>query len=139
MNKFCFGAIYNGRLWEKELCVSAQHKIAIYTAAVPEPIQIFTRLPCVHIKLLFTRQPFKSQIGYIHCCRVYTKIIIYMATVQEPNPLYTLLPGVWIKLLFTRQPFKSQFKIESRLLGSHIQCLITEPNRNGRFDDSQDN
>ena len=23
MNKFCFGAIYNGRLWEKELCVSA--------------------------------------------------------------------------------------------------------------------
>ena len=23
MNKFCFRAIYNGRLWEKELCVSA--------------------------------------------------------------------------------------------------------------------
>ena len=23
MNKFCFGAIYNGRLWEKELGVSA--------------------------------------------------------------------------------------------------------------------
>ena len=23
MNKFCFGAIYNGRLWEKELRVSA--------------------------------------------------------------------------------------------------------------------
>ena len=24
MNKFCFGAIYNGRLWEKELGVSAR-------------------------------------------------------------------------------------------------------------------
>ena len=52
--------------------VGCQHKIAIYKAAVPEPIQIYTRLPCVHIKSLFTRQPFKSQIGYIHCCRVYT-------------------------------------------------------------------
>ena len=50
-----------------------QHKIAIYTAAFPEPFQLYTRLPCVHIKSLFTRQPFKSQIGYIHCCRVYTK------------------------------------------------------------------
>ena len=49
-----------------------QHKIAIYTAAVPKSIQIYTRLPCVHIKSLFTRQQFKSQIGYIHCCRVYT-------------------------------------------------------------------
>ena len=29
MNKFCFGAIYNGRLWEKELCVSAQYAFAI--------------------------------------------------------------------------------------------------------------
>ena len=26
VNKFCFGAIYNGRLWEKELGVSAQYK-----------------------------------------------------------------------------------------------------------------
>ena len=78
-----------------------QHKIAIYTAPIPEPIQIYTRLPCVHIKSLFTRQP---QIGYIHCCRVYTKnrylhgsqlaiyitagrihkIVIYIAAVQEP-------------------------------------------------------
>ena len=50
-----------------------QHKIAIYTAAFREPFQLYTRLPCVHIKSLFTRQPFKSQIGYIHCSRVYTK------------------------------------------------------------------
>ena len=49
-----------------------QHKIAIYTAAVLDPIQIYTRLPCVHIKMLFTRQPSKSQV-YIHCCRMYTK------------------------------------------------------------------
>ena len=26
MNKFCFGAIYNGCLWEKELGVSANHQ-----------------------------------------------------------------------------------------------------------------
>ena len=113
--------------------VGCQHKIAIYTAAVPKPSQVYmyTRLPCVHIKSilhgshlraksaiyiaagciqksLFTRQPFKSQIGYIHCCRVYTKdrylhgsrsraksaiyiaarcihkIVIYTAAVQEP-------------------------------------------------------
>ena len=25
-----------------------QHKIAIYTAAVPEPIQIYTRQPCIY-------------------------------------------------------------------------------------------
>ena len=61
-----------------------QHKISLYTAAIPEPIQIYIRLPYVHIKMLFTRQPFKSSIGYIHCCRVYTKIV------------------------FTRQSFKSQ-------------------------------
>ena len=72
-----------------------QHKNAIYTAAVPDPIQIYTRLPCVHIKSLFIRQPFKSQFGYIHCCRVSTKIVIYTAAVQEPNRLYTLLPGVY--------------------------------------------
>ena len=35
-----------------------QHKIAIYTAAVPKPILICTRLPWVHIKSLFTRQSF---------------------------------------------------------------------------------
>ena len=29
MNKFCFGAIYNGRLWEKELRVSAHVSKAI--------------------------------------------------------------------------------------------------------------
>ena len=66
-----------------------QHKIAIFTAAVPKPIQIYTRLPCVHIQWLFTRQPFKSQIDHIHFCRVYTKIVIYTAAVQEPNRLYT--------------------------------------------------
>ena len=44
------------------------HKIAIYTAAIQEP----TLLPGVYKKSLFTRQPLKSQIGYIHCCRVYT-------------------------------------------------------------------
>ena len=100
-----------------------QHKIAIHTAAaIPEPIQIYTRLPCVNIKSLFTRQP---QIGYIHCCRVYKKIVIYTAAVQEPNWLYTLLPGVYIKLLFTQQALKSKFKINSGLLGVHMQCLFT--------------
>ena len=105
---------------------ACRQKIAIYTTAVSKPSQIYTRLPCVHIKSFNTRQPFNSQIGYIHCGRVYTKIVIYTAAIQEPNRLYTLLPGVYIKLLFARQPFKSQFKINSRLLGFHMQCLITK-------------
>ena len=118
MNKFCFGAIYNGRLWEKALRVSAQHIIAIYTAAVPEQIQAIYAAAFVHIKSLFARQPFKSLIGYLHCCREYTKncnlhgsrsraksaiyiaagcmhkTVIYTAAIQEPTRLYTLLPGV---------------------------------------------
>ena len=70
-------------------------KIVIYTAAVQEPNRLYTLLPGVYIKSLFTRQPFKSQLGYIHCCRVYIhEIVIYTAAVQEPNRLYTLLPGV---------------------------------------------
>ena len=93
-----------------------QHKIAIYTAAVPERIQIYTLLRSVHIKSLFTRQLLKSQIGYIYCCRVYKnrhllgsrsransaiyiaarcthKTVICTAAIQEPNRLYTLLPA----------------------------------------------
>ena len=49
------------------------HKIAIYTAAIQEPNRLYTLLPGVYKKSLFTRQPFKSQIGHIHCCRMYTK------------------------------------------------------------------
>ena len=30
MNKFCFEGIYNGRLWEKYLRVSAQYEMYIY-------------------------------------------------------------------------------------------------------------
>ena len=47
-----------------------QHKIVIYTAAVKELNRLYTRLPGVSIKLLFSRQPFKRQIGYIHGYRV---------------------------------------------------------------------
>ena len=73
------------------------HKIAIYTAAVQEPNRLYTLLPGIYIQLLFTRQPFKSQIGYIHCCQVYIhvhKIVIYTAAIQEPNRLYALLQCV---------------------------------------------
>ena len=88
-----------------------RHKIAIYMAAVPGPIQIYARLLCVHIKSLFTRQPFRAIAAiYIAAGRAH-KIVIYTAAVQEPNRLYTLLPGVYLKLLFTWQLFKSQFKI----------------------------
>ena len=48
------------------------HKIAIYMAAIQEPNQLNTLLPGVYKNSLFTRQPLKSQMGYIHCCRVYT-------------------------------------------------------------------
>ena len=51
--------------------------------------RLCTRLPCVHIKSLFTRQPFRSQIGYnIHCRRVYTKIVIYSAAVLESGCIH---------------------------------------------------
>ena len=33
------------------------------------PNRLYTLLPGVYIKLLFARQLFKSQTGYIHCCR----------------------------------------------------------------------
>ena len=48
--------------------VGCQHKI--YTAAVPERIQIYTAAMCPHI------------------------IAIYTAAIQEQNRLYILLPGV---------------------------------------------
>ena len=40
MNKFCFGAIYNGRLWEKELRVSALIHVASRIYVVLEPGQL---------------------------------------------------------------------------------------------------
>ena len=50
------------------------HKIAIYTAAVPEPIQIYTRQPCIY--------PLPHEVA------------IYTAVIQDSSWLYTLLPGV---------------------------------------------
>ena len=41
-------------------------KIVIYTAAVQEPNRLHTLLSGVYINLLFTRQPFKSKLGFIH-------------------------------------------------------------------------
>ena len=101
-----------------------QHKIAIYTAAVPEPIQIYTRLPCVHIKSLFTRHPFKTQIGYIHCSRVYPKNCYLHGSRSRVKSAIYIAAGCIQKSLFTRQPFKIQFKI-SGLLGVHILYLFT--------------
>ena len=74
-----------------------QHKIAIYTAAVPEPIQIYTRQPCIY--------PLPHEVA------------IYTAAIQEPGRLYTLLPGAYKKSLFTRQPFKSQIGCYTLLPG----------------------
>ena len=78
------------------------HKIFSYTAVIQEPNWLYTLLPCVYIKLLFTRQPFKSQIAagciqksffigshssaksaiYIAAGCI-QKIVIYMAAVRE--------------------------------------------------------
>ena len=71
----------------KWLIAGCQHKIAINTAAVPEPIQIYTRQPCIF--------PLPHEVA------------IYTAVIQEPGRLYTFLPGAYKKSLFTRQPFKS--------------------------------
>ena len=110
---------------------------------------IYIAAGCIQ-KSLFTRQPFKSQIGYIHCCRVYTKIVIYTARIQEPNRLYTLLPRVYIdcylhgshsransalyiaagciymKLLFNQQPFKSQIDCATtaQLIGAFVFTYV---------------
>ena len=102
-------------------------KMVIYTAALQDsqPNRLYTRLPGVNIKLLFTRQQFKSQFrykygsrvyilshmkslftrqpfksqGYIHCCRVHTKIVIYTAAVQEPNRLLYIAAGCINKIV----------------------------------------
>ena len=48
---------------------------------------IYIAVACIQ-RLLFTRQPFKSHLFIIHCCRVYIHdIVIYTAAVEEPNPL----------------------------------------------------
>ena len=47
------------------------HKIAIYTAAIQEPNPLYTLLPGVYKKSLFTRQPFRSKIGYMLLPGVY--------------------------------------------------------------------
>ena len=86
------------------------HKIAIYTAAIQEPNWLYTLLPGVYKKSLFTRQPFKSQIGYIHCSRVYTKNrYIHGSRSGAKSVIYIAAGCTCIhRLLFTRQPFKSQ-------------------------------
>ena len=85
------------------------HKIAIYTAAIQEPNRLYTLLPDVYKKSLFTRQPIKSQIGYIHCWWVYT----YNCYLHSSHPranlaIYIAAGCIYIKLLLTRQLLKSQ-------------------------------
>ena len=85
------------------------HKIAFYTAAIQEPNWPYTLLPGVYKKSLFTRQPFKSQIGYIHCCRLYTLNCYLHGSLSRANSAIYIAAGcIYMKLLFTRQPFKSQ-------------------------------
>ena len=86
----CKIAIYTAAIQEPNrlytLLPGVYKKNVIYTAAVKEPNRLYTLLPVVYIKLLFTRQPFKSQLGYRHCCRMYIhEIVIYTAAVQEPT------------------------------------------------------
>ena len=66
------GAYNRQRIYTRLSCESPYFKMVIYTAAVPEPIQLYTRLSCAYMKWLFTRQPFQSQFSYIHDCRVHT-------------------------------------------------------------------
>ena len=93
----------NSVIYTAAVCL---HKIAIYTAAIQEPN---TLLPGVYKKSLFTRQPFKSQIGHIHCCRVYTLNCYLHGSYSRANSaIYIAAECIYKKLLFTRQPFKSQ-------------------------------
>ena len=85
------------RIHTRLSCGSPCIKMFIYTAAlqVSQPNQLYTRLPGVNIKLLFSRQPFQSQFKYIYTAVVCPhKFAIYTAAIQEPNRPYTLLSGV---------------------------------------------
>ena len=111
---------FRQRVYKRLLGGSPYIKMVNCKAAVQEaqPNQLYTGLPGVNIKLLFTQQPFQSQFRYtrlpcVHIKSLFTrphfrlksaiyiahgciqKIIIYMAAVQESNRLYTLLPGVY--------------------------------------------
>ena len=117
---------------------SVQHIIAIYTAAVPDKIQtINTADGCPH-KTLFTQQPFKSRIGYIHCCRVYTKNRYLHGSRSRAKSVIYIAAGCIHRLLLPRQPFKSQL--------GYIHCCrvyiheiviytasVPEPNRLGDY------
>ena len=127
--------------------------MVIYTAAlqVSQPNWLYTRLPGVNIKFLFTRQPCQSEFGYIHGCRVSTnnrylhgshsraKSAIYIAAgciknrylhgsrSRAKSDIY-IATGVYIKLLFSRQPFKSQigYKHCCRRVTVHIKgCILS--------------
>ena len=79
-----------------------QHKIAIYTAAVPEPIQIYTRQPCIyhllHEVAIYTAAiPDPIQIYTRQLC-IYPlphEVAIYTAAIQDSSRLYTLQPGAY--------------------------------------------
>ena len=66
-------------------------KMVIYTAALQDFQQnrLNTRLPGVNIKLLFTRQPFQSQLRYIYGCYVFTYankvVVIYTTAGTHPT------------------------------------------------------
>ena len=119
--------IYTAVGWE------SMYQNGYFAAAGQEALlnRLYTRLPGIHIKLLFTQKPFQSQFRYIHGNRVpiqncylhgshsiaksdiyiaaecIIKIVINTTAVQEPKQLNTLLLGVYIELLLARQPFKS--------------------------------
>ena len=66
VNKFCFGAIYNGRLWEKELGVSAQMHTCIFKTGA-YICWIFKRDIIVYEYLLIRPGQIKN-ISKLSCC-----------------------------------------------------------------------
>ena len=107
------------------LGVSVQHIIAIYTAAVPEQIQtIYTAAVCQH-KIIFTRQPFKSQIGYTYCCRLYTKNRYFHGSRSSAKSVIYIAAGYIHRLLFTRQSFKSHLGYIRGLLFKFVDFLYS--------------
>ena len=78
------------------------HKIAIYTAAVPGPIQIYTRQPCIyplpHEVAIYTAAiPEPIQIYTRQPC-IYPlphEVAIFTAAIQDSSRLYTLQPGAY--------------------------------------------
>ena len=129
MNKFRFGAIYNRRLWEKELGVSAR---------IQNDFSHGNRFPCqkvyIHgyrassINVLYTRQLYlirKCLFTRLTCVKyqnaIHTAVVFHIHSCRSSS----------IKVLFTRQQFSMQNVLSA--VPSAPNSLLKKKNINARI------